>query len=81
LLYATALEEHLKVFVRSKINKQFENQPALKRQYFDNKNSIDTIREKRMLNGSVYYFRSIGQSALSSRSVVARNIFLMKLNL
>ena len=75
MLYATALEEQLKVFVRSKIDKQFNLQRGLKEQYFDNKNTINSIHEKRMMNGSVYYFRPIGQSTESTRGVVARKIY------
>ena len=75
LLYATALEEQLKVFVRSKINLQFDLQPSLKAQYFDNKQSVDNIHEKWMLNGSVYYFRPIGNSIESTRGVTARKIY------
>ena len=74
LLYATALEEQVKVFVRSKIEKQFDIQKSLKDQYFA-PGTINNVHEKRLLNGSVYYFRPIGNSVESTRGLVARKIY------
>ena len=75
LLYATAHNEHLKVFVRSKINAHFDMNPWMRSMYFDRKVTVDNIHEKRMLNGSVYYFRAIGKNPESARSATARKIY------
>lgn len=78
ILYATALDDHVRTFNSQKIKKQFDLNLQLQSDYLG-PGSINNVHHKQYSNGSEVFLRAVGNSPDNARGITARKIYFDEL--